>query len=177
MMYAYIPNAVIGLDSIPRIAANALWHYLLPIMQSASITMANRHIHSYGSEYTYSGISHPALPIPDELQEILDHVNLYAPTDKPFNQILINYYPPNCVVGIGKHKDNEPELGYDPVVVSISLGDTCDFLLHGDTDHKVSLKHGDVLLMGKGTQLHYSHSIPKSRFPNGRISLTFRHIH
>lgn len=95
---------------------------------------------------------------------------------------------PNGVIGnwyrsgsdsIGFHADDEPALGPDPVVVSVSLGATRRFRLkpkHGDGPGLfLDLGHGDLLVMGGATQREFVHGIAKSkRVTEPRLSLTFR---
>jgi alkylated DNA repair dioxygenase AlkB len=79
---------------------------------------------------------------------------------------------------MGWHRDNEPELGPDPLVVSLSLGATRDFDVRRDADkwtQRFVLGHGDLLLMGSESQTNWTHSIPKRLKINSlRINLTFR---
>jgi alkylated DNA repair dioxygenase AlkB len=80
---------------------------------------------------------------------------------------------------MGWHRDNEPELGPNPVIASVSLGATRIFKLrhHQDKALKldVPLDNGSVLIMQGSTQHFWEHSIPKTARPVGpRINITFR---
>lgn len=97
-----------------------------------------------------------------------------------FNSCLINYYSKGTMVGIGKHTDKEYVLVPNSPVASISLGinSDCKFILKHigtNTIHSIyTLSHGDVFYMDNECQNKYTHEIPKTLFPNGRMSLTFR---
>jgi alkylated DNA repair dioxygenase AlkB len=76
------------------------------------------------------------------------------------------------------HADNEPGLGRNPVIASVSLGATRRFQMrHRTTDDRVSLDllPGSCLVMAGATQHHWLHQVPKTSRPVGpRINLTFR---
>jgi hypothetical protein len=81
--------------------------------------------------------------------------------------------------GVDWHADDEAALGFEPVVVSVSLGATRLFKLRrgkkGRSLAKVKLAHGDLLVMGGACQVQLQHSIAKVVPVTGpRISLTFR---
>lgn len=137
--------------------------------------MGRRNIAQYGKDYTYSGKTYTGRELPDWLVELLRKVNTLLGTD--FNSILINKYQKGVNTGIGSHSDDEPELGLDPLVASLSLGYSDTFYLTGVDSCSILLEHGDLLLMGKGCQKHYRHHIPYKVMPNTRISLTFRKFH
>jgi alkylated DNA repair dioxygenase AlkB len=80
---------------------------------------------------------------------------------------------------MGWHADDEPELGDEPVIASVSLGAERDFTLRrrdrrGQTV-AMPLPHGSLLLMAGPTQRHWQHALPKRRrMREPRINLTFR---
>lgn len=97
-----------------------------------------------------------------------------------FTTVLLNQYR-NEKDSNGWHADNEKELGRDPIIASISLGDERSFQLKHNTKKEIKqsiiLKHGSLILMKEGSQIHYKHQIPKVSKPkNIRINLTFRTI-
>ena len=128
--------------------------------------------------YTYSGVTHESSPWPDYLLGVRERVEGVA--GLPFNSLLLNCYRDGND-SIGFHADDEPELGDDPVVPSVSLGATRRFVLrHNRTRERVTydLTHGSLLLMGGTTQRHWRHAVPRTRGPVGlRVNLTFRNIH
>lgn len=136
-----------------------------------------RFVASFGKEYSYSGITHGACDIPLFLHELYNNVQ-YC-TNEKYNSILLNLYP-NNKSSIGWHSDNEPELGHNPKIASISLGQCRQFLLRNNKSLKtydIRLEHGSLLFMGSNTQQLYQHSIAKEQQPmNPRINLTFRMI-
>lgn len=130
-----------------------------------------------GLTYTYSGVTHQALPWTPTLREIRQRVESAAAAD--FNSLLLNLYR-DGQDSVGFHADDEPELGYNPVIASVSFGAVRDFVLkHKKARDKVtlSLAHGSLLVMAGTCQHHWIHSLPKRAGPIGeRINLTFRKI-
>ena len=135
----------------------------------------------YGEEdrsYTYSGIAMNPLPFTPLLKSI--KAKAEACSEANFSSCLLNYYR-NGADSNGWHADDEPELGINPVIASISLGSPRYFHLRPkkatrDT-YKLLLRPGSLLVMEGETQHHWQHQIPKSkRITEGRINLTFRNI-
>lgn len=131
-----------------------------------------------GRSYTYSGIAMNPLPFTPLLQSIKSRVE--AVSKEHFSSCLLNYYRDGNDSN-GWHADDEPELGTNPVIASISLGVPRFFHLRpkkGPREtYKLLLSPGSLLLMGGETQHHWQHQIPKSkRITEGRINLTFRQI-
>lgn len=94
-----------------------------------------------------------------------------------FNSALANYYR-NGQDSMGWHRDDEPELGNDPIVASLTLGypRTFSFKQKGEQANKLELAHGSLLIMLPSFQLKYKHSLPKRRQAGPRINLTFRRV-
>lgn len=81
----------------------------------------------------------------------------------------------------GWHADDEKELGINPVIASLSLGEARSFHFkhkeNKELKHKMVLEHGSLLVMKGATQHHWLHQIPKTkRIIGERINLTFRVI-
>ena len=133
-----------------------------------------------GATYTYSGLRLSPQPWTPQLDQLRQRVS--ALTSKPFNSTLLNYYRDGSD-GMGWHSDDEPELGRDPCIASLSLGSERRFLLRHKTQsnlptHEYLLGDGDLLIMDGKTQHHWKHQIPKTRRPVGpRINITFRYVH
>jgi alkylated DNA repair dioxygenase AlkB len=76
------------------------------------------------------------------------------------------------------HADNEPGLGRNPVIASISLGAVRRFQMkHRGSGERVALDlpPGSCLVMAGATQHHWLHQVPKTARAVGvRINLTFR---
>lgn len=105
-----------------------------------------------------------------------------------FNSLLCNLYR-DGKDSIGWHSDNEPSLGPQPIIASLSLGDTRVFNLrkqpppedNGDYSYveriRIPLAHGTLLLMEGCTQADWQHQVAKEYHDRGpRMNLTFRTI-
>lgn len=96
-----------------------------------------------------------------------------------FNSCLLNLYRDGNDSN-GWHSDNEKQLGKNPVIASLSLGQERYFYLKHRSKplrHKLLLEHGSLLVMKDETQHYWLHQIPKTKKNIGkRINLTFRFI-
>lgn len=127
--------------------------------------------------YSYSGVNHQPLPWLPILQTIRDKVEQHC--QHSFNSVLANLYRDGND-SMGCHADDEKELGLNPVIASLSLGEQRLFKLH----HKqrpekrdIVLGHGDLLVMAGSLQHHWLHAVPKTKkLKTPRINLTFRKI-
>lgn len=131
-----------------------------------------------GISYGYSGITYDALPWTETLQTIKENVEKAAKTT--FNVCLVNRYRDGQDSN-GWHADDEKELGRNPIIASISLGQERFFhLKHNENKewrYKFLLEHGSLLVMAGKTQHTYKHQIAKTkRAIDERINLTFRKI-
>lgn len=132
----------------------------------------------YGEQrYTYSGRTFEPLPFTPLQLDIKRAVE--AASGKRFNSVLLNYYR-NEQDSMGFHSDDEPELGPQPAIASVSFGATRTFILkHKKLPKtvKLDLSDGSLLLMAGKLQQCWRHGINKERKPCGpRINLTFRLI-
>ena len=129
--------------------------------------------------YSYSGITMNPNPWNEVLLFIKNKIEEKAGVE--FTSCLLNYYR-SGKDSMGWHQDNEKELGQNPVIGSVSIGETRVFQLKHlqlkDLNTvQIPLKHGSFLLMRGSTQNHWKHCIPKtSKALNARINLTFRII-
>lgn len=94
-----------------------------------------------------------------------------------FNICLANYYDTGKN-SIGWHCDNE-EKGSTSCIASISLGAERLFTFRKrgmrDIYKSIVLNHGSLLVMGKGCQENYDHSLPVDKtIKDPRLNLTFR---
>lgn len=129
-------------------------------------------------QYRYSGQTFDPIPWAPCLIELRE--KLLTDLGLNFNSVLANWYR-NGQDSMSWHSDNEPELGLDPTIASISLGVTRDFRLRRRDDHSVTmalpLNHGSLLIMRGTTQAYWQHQIAKSRKIHcDRVNLTFRLI-
>ncbi|XP_054828959.1 alpha-ketoglutarate-dependent dioxygenase alkB homolog 3 [Eublepharis macularius] len=135
--------------------------------------------------YTYSRLTLKPNPnwhsllimLKDRIEEI---------TKRTFNSLLCNLYR-NEKDSVDWHSDDEPALGRNPVIASLSFGATRMFemrkkpLPEENEDYtyvqrvRVPLDHGTLLMMEGATQEDWQHRVPKDYHSRGaRINLTFR---
>jgi alkylated DNA repair dioxygenase AlkB len=117
-----------------------------------------------------------ALPWSDEMMVIKNKVEQLS--ESTFNSVLLNYYRDGND-SMGFHSDDEPVLGRNPKIASLSLGGVRKLIFKDKTDLKTSftinLKHGSLLVMSGATQHEYKHGINKSKtMTDERLNLTFR---
>jgi alkylated DNA repair dioxygenase AlkB len=129
------------------------------------------------ASYTYSGLTLAPLPFTPLLQAIREAAE--AATGHRYNSVLLNYYRDGRD-SMGMHADNEPELGPEPAIASVSFGATRAFVLrHRRTGRtlRLDLADGSLLFMGGTLQQHWLHGINKTAKPLGpRVNLTFRRV-
>ena len=129
------------------------------------------------TSYTYSGIRLQALAFPDWMDSVRTAVE--QTTGHSFNRALVNYYR-HGRDSVDWHADDEPELGIEPLVASLSLGAERMFQLrHNKSKERlsVSLPHGSLLLMGAGIQDYWQHRLAKvSGLEEARVNFTFRYM-
>jgi alkylated DNA repair dioxygenase AlkB len=128
------------------------------------------------ASYRYSGLSLTPLPWHPLLRSLADRIG--ERTAARYNAVLANAYRDGRD-SMGWHRDDEVELGPNPVIASLSLGQERRFLLReaGQRSHGLDLAHGSLLVMKGDCQRRYQHALPKSRSEMGlRINLTFRLI-
>ena len=132
-----------------------------------------------GARYTYSGLSLEPLPWTDLLSDIRTRIETLA--ESSFNSVLLNYYRDQRD-SMGMHSDDEPELGRNPTIASVSLGQQRTLVLKRKFRKALKPVHlpldsGSLLLMKGATQHHWKHGINKESRPCGpRVNLTFRRI-
>lgn len=127
--------------------------------------------------YQYSGVKHQALPWTEPLIAIRHNIKIAHQC--AFNSVMANLYR-NGSDSMGCHADDEKELGINPTIASLSLGEQ-RLLKFKHQQRKqvidVLLGHGDLLLMRGEIQHHWQHQVPKTKKPKSeRINLTFRKI-
>lgn len=210
----HLPLTVAGqtiaeLIHYPHVFADCGHHWLSQLLQETPWQQDKIHIAGkemdiprlqcwYGDPtayYQYSGIPLRPQPWTNLLSSIKLHVERIS--GYKFNSALVNYYR-NGEDSVSWHADDEAELGEDPVIASVSLGQTRSFSLKRQKNRKIflagmlkekgngnasfqrlnlPLKHGSLLIMGAGMQSHYVHSVPKDKnIQTERINITFRKI-
>ncbi|MEE4191881.1 MAG: alpha-ketoglutarate-dependent dioxygenase AlkB [Halieaceae bacterium] len=132
-----------------------------------------------GAHYAYSGLALAPLPWTPLLSALKSQVEAACGHD--FNSVLLNYYRDHRD-SMGMHADDEPELGPEPVIASLSLGEQRPLRFKHRHDREVEsvklpLAHGSLLLMAGQTQRNWHHGMAKQARPCGpRVNLTFRKI-
>jgi alkylated DNA repair dioxygenase AlkB len=128
--------------------------------------------------YAFSGKNYDPYPWTPELLFIRQRVEQAA--GMAFNSVLLNDYR-NGNDSVAWHADDEPELGLNPVIASVSFGQARRFDVRHKQNHKlkysVELENGSLLIMKGDLQHNWEHQVPKStKAINERINLTFRVI-
>ena len=130
-----------------------------------------------GAIYTYSGRTFQPCAWTAALAQLKQR--LEQACGCRFNSMLANWYRTGAD-SMGLHADNEPELGPEPTIASLSLGATRRFIFKpagGGNAVGLDLANGDLLLMAGSTQRHWRHGINKTKQAVGaRINLTFRWV-
>ncbi|MFC1689705.1 alpha-ketoglutarate-dependent dioxygenase AlkB [Pseudomonadota bacterium] len=126
--------------------------------------------------YAYSGLELKPNPWHPVLYDLKERIEAF--TGRPFNATLANAYRDGSD-SMGWHSDDEKELGPQPFIASISLGQERRFLVRikGQKSEAIALQHGSLLIMKGHSQQNYQHCLTKTRKPAGvRINLTYRMI-
>jgi alkylated DNA repair dioxygenase AlkB len=181
-------SAVLYPDFLPPEEADRAFVRLLAEepWQAHSITMFGRTVSEPrlsvwhgddGVSYTYSGVPRDPEPWTPLLADLRGRCSTTA--GAAFNGMLANLYRDGGD-SMGWHSDDEPVLGPEPVIASVSLGAERRFdLRHRDSGERVSvlLPHGSLLVMSGMSQARWQHRIARSaRVSSARINLTFRRL-
>jgi alkylated DNA repair dioxygenase AlkB len=172
-----LPLPISNAEVFERLVRETAWR------QETVVVYGKRHLqprltacHGEAS-YTYSGLRLDPLPMTPLLEQLLNAVE--AATSHRYNSVLLNYYRDGAD-SMGMHSDDEPELGPQPVIASLSYGATRTFTLRHKASKrtlKFDLGDGNLLLMAGSLQRHWQHGINKTARPTGpRLNLTFRYI-
>lgn len=186
-----LPGAALDFDPdwLPAAQADALFAALMATVpwEVHRIRLFGRDIESPrlscwigdpAARYRYSGTWFEPRPWPACLLSVRERLS--EELGIAFNSVLANRYRDGRD-GMGWHRDDEAELGPQPVIASLSLGQVRRFSLKpqapGMQRLSLELPHGSLLVMRGGTQANYRHSLPKTaRAVGERINLTFRRI-
>jgi alkylated DNA repair protein (DNA oxidative demethylase) len=134
----------------------------------------------YRYEPTHPHTSAPWPPLPPALLALWNELGGYS---HPPQACLINYYGPAAKMGL--HQDRNEE-DFEAPIVSLSLGDSCQFRVGGrrraDPSISFRLNSGDALVLGGSARLAF-HGVDRiylgtsSLVANGgRINLTLRRV-
>jgi alkylated DNA repair dioxygenase AlkB len=142
----------------------------------------------YGPAYSYSKVSLPEdRKIPDSLEMIRRKIEteIFGQDKGYFNSVLCNRYV-NGSDAIGQHADDEPELGKNPIIASVSLGAERKFTMKHNMFQRqaraplghvinLNLAGGSLLVMKEHTQEFWTHGLDRDlKCKEERINLTFR---
>ncbi|WP_026950279.1 alpha-ketoglutarate-dependent dioxygenase AlkB family protein [Algoriphagus mannitolivorans] len=152
-----------------------------PIRIFGKMIMQPRLTALYGNpnqEYGYSGISMTPELWTESLFEIKEKIE--ANSQETFTHVLCNLYR-DGQDSMGWHRDNEPILGPEPCIASLTLGAPRVFQLRNYQTKKdkidLLLQHGSLLIMKGQSQQVWEHQVPKTKkVATPRINLTFRHL-
>jgi len=129
------------------------------------------------TSYTYSNIRLQAVQFPNWIDKLREQIEVES--GERFNRALVNYYRDGSD-SVDWHADDEAELGFEPLVASLSLGAERVFQLrHNVTQERldISLPHGSLLVMGAGIQTYWQHRIAKTKkVEQPRVNFTFRYM-
>lgn len=136
-----------------------------------------------GIVYSYHNNLLPTRPWSPILAKLRKTVEVA--TGHSFNAVLANRYRTGEDY-VGWHSDDEAEMGLEPVIASVSLGNKREFSFRprrtqtstntlGATS--VELSHGSLLLMAADFQQDWQHAVLQSSISGERINLTFRYVY
>lgn len=129
-----------------------------------------------GASYVYSGIVNDPQPWPDWMRDL--RARVVDAAGARFNSCLGNLYRDGND-SVALHADDEPELGPEPTIASLSLGASRKFQLRHATAAPIDLMldDGDLLVMSGPMQREWRHAVPKmARVIAPRVNLTFRWV-
>lgn len=128
-----------------------------------------------GRTYTYSRRTLHAVPWTDTLIHLRERCESVVMGQ--FNSVLVNRYRDGNDY-VAWHSDDEPDLGADPVIASLSIGTERRFEFRNRHTREVIkrvLPAGSVVVMSSGCQQNWEHQLAKQpRIREPRINLTFR---
>jgi alkylated DNA repair dioxygenase AlkB len=119
----------------------------------------------------------PDTPLTPALQTIKDKIEQGC--NILFTSVLLNLYRTGQD-SVAWHRDHEREFGPNPIIGSVSFGETRPFEIRHKFDKsieniRIPLNHGSFLLMAGPMQHYWEHQVPKTaKEIKPRINLTFR---
>ena len=167
-------------DIFERLRSEIPWgeHHLVLFGKKMNEPRLSAWVAEPGVAYAYSGVKRapePWTPTLTHLRQLCE-----ASTGTTFNSVLANLYRTGGD-SMGWHADDEPELGTNPVIASLSFGAERRFdFKHRTSGETVSvvLPHGSLLVMSGASQACWKHRIARTkRVDAPRINLTYRLVH
>lgn len=178
--FQYLPDAIPNADELFVYFSRMLDRQQYPIRMFGKMMMQPRLVAFYADPwciYSYSQTKLTGSWWDTKLQEM----NTYLQTNHhlQFNSVLCNLYRDGND-SMGRHSDDEKELGSDPLIASITLWAQRVFQIrHKQTKqrHDILLEHGSILIMVTQSQIEREHCLPKSKHHHWpHINLTWRKI-
>ncbi|MFS2015182.1 alpha-ketoglutarate-dependent dioxygenase AlkB family protein [Massilia sp. CT11-108] len=176
-MLAQLPIPIGNAEILARLLAETSWR------ADTVVVYGKRYLQPrltawYGEAgYTYSGLTLHPLPLTPLLETLRAAVE--QATGRRYNSVLLNHYRDGAD-SMGMHSDDEPELGPQPVIASLSYGASRTFILRHKRSKrtvKLDLTDGSLLLMAGNLQANWQHGINKTaKLVGPRINLTFRYV-
>jgi alkylated DNA repair dioxygenase AlkB len=174
-LHAAVITEADGCRLFDRLMATIAWREEIATVMGRRVPIPRLTAWHGAAGYVYSGIRMAPAPWTEPLLELKAVAEACA--GHTFNSVLLNLYRDGRD-SVSWHADDEPGLGRDPVIASISLGATRRFRMkHREAGLRVALDllHGSCLVMAGATQHHWRHQLSKTARPLGpRINLTFR---
>ncbi|MYD46695.1 MAG: alpha-ketoglutarate-dependent dioxygenase AlkB [Gammaproteobacteria bacterium] len=177
----YIPGFLSAAASdhlLARSLAEIVWaqDHVKLFGKSMPVPRVSAWFSSINASYKYSGLVHRPQEMPDFVSELLCEVVMRTGID--FNSILVNLYR-DGTQSMGWHADDEPELGPEVTIASLSVGAVRELRLRHRHDKSLrvttSLAHGSLLMMYPPLQEYWLHELPKRRsITEPRVNFSFR---
>lgn len=147
-------------------------------VHAGGVTPLPRLTANYGERsYDYRGFvfaPQPWTPLLRDLKALAEQLGA-----TPFNAAILQQYRDGAD-RVRWHADDDPAVGVDPVIVSLSFGATRAFHLKAKADPTqrlvLDLHAGDVLVMRGDLQHTHLHAVPRQPGAGARINITFRRI-
>lgn len=165
-------------DAFVRLREESDWAQRAIVARGKEV-MQPRLMDWYGEiPYRYSGQTLEPRPAPPLIDELAGRAG--ATAGESFNHVLLNLYRDGRD-SIAMHADNELELGWEPVIASLSLGAERRFVIQHKKKRswrrRIQLTHGSLLVMGGAFQRRWRHAVPRQgAVETERINVTFRRL-
>jgi alkylated DNA repair dioxygenase AlkB len=176
-LLAQLPLPIGNAEVFERLLRETAWRHDTVVVYGKRYLQPRLSAWHGEASYTYSGLRLEPLPMTPLLAQLRAAVE--DATGRRYNSVLLNYYRDGAD-SMGMHSDDEPELGPQPAIASLSYGATRSFILRHKRSKrtvKLELEDGNLLLMAGDMQQNWLHGINKTAKPTGpRLNLTFRYI-
>lgn len=133
---------------------------------------------NYGEKsYDYSGLTFQPKPWDSLLLPLKNDAE--GLVGQSFNALVLQWYRDGNDK-VNWHSDDAPCVGRNPVIVSMSFGETRGFWFKSKEAgafreiFKMDISHGDVVVMHGDLQHTHVHKVPTEKGKGARINLTFR---